>query len=124
VPIYDYDCSSCRTRTEFIHGIDAPPPRFCPACGAEGTLRKAFAPPAVHFKGSGWAKKDRSSASKTKAAAGAGGDRIEGKGDGAKGAAAGEGSGATGGSTGESKASSSDGGAASTATKSAPAGEG
>jgi putative FmdB family regulatory protein len=73
VPIYDYVCSSCATRTEFIHGIDAPAPRFCPTCGAEDTLRKVFVPPAVHFKGSGWAKKDRSSSSsKTKAAAAAG----------------------------------------------------
>ena len=67
MPIYDYLCSNCGERTEVIHGIDAPGPRFCPACGAEHTLRKAFAPPTVHFKGSGWAKKDRSS-SKSKAA--------------------------------------------------------
>ena len=63
MPIYDYLCSNCGTRTEVIHGIDAPGPRFCPACGAEGTLRKQFVPPTVHFKGSGWAKKDRSSSS-------------------------------------------------------------
>jgi putative FmdB family regulatory protein len=74
VPIYDYVCSSCSTRTEFIHGIDAPTPRFCPTCGAEATLRKVVVAPTVHFKGSGWAKKDRSSASrsKTKAAAASG----------------------------------------------------
>jgi putative FmdB family regulatory protein len=64
MPIYDYLCSNCGQKTEFIHGIEAPAPRFCPVCGAEGTLRKTFATPAVHFKGSGWAKKDRSSASK------------------------------------------------------------
>lgn len=71
MPIYDYICSNCRHRTEVIHGINEPGPRFCPACGAEGTLTKAFTTPAVHFKGSGWAKKDRSSASaaRTKAAA-------------------------------------------------------
>jgi putative FmdB family regulatory protein len=63
MPIYDYLCSNCGQKTEFIHGIDAPAPRYCPACGAEGTLRKTFATPAVHFKGSGWAKKDRSSSS-------------------------------------------------------------
>jgi putative FmdB family regulatory protein len=68
VPIYDYLCSNCGARTEVIHGISAPGPRFCPACGAEDTLRKAFMAPTVHFKGSGWAKKDRSSAS-TKARA-------------------------------------------------------
>jgi putative FmdB family regulatory protein len=80
VPIYDYVCASCSTRTEFIHGIDAPAPRFCPACGAEGALRKAVVAPSVHFKGSGWAKKDRSTAgaSKTKAAAGGSDDAAAG----------------------------------------------
>jgi putative FmdB family regulatory protein len=70
MPIYDYLCSNCGQTTEVIHRIDAPGPRFCPACGAEGTLRKAFATPAVHFKGSGWAKKDRSSSSSTRAKTG------------------------------------------------------
>ena len=69
MPIYDYVCSSCATRTEFIHGIDAPAPRFCPACGAEDTLRKAFVAPSVHFKGSGWAKKDRSTRAESKSKA-------------------------------------------------------
>lgn len=70
MPIYDYVCSNCKHRTEVIHGINDAGPRFCPACGAEGTLTKAFSAPTVHFKGSGWAKKDRSSASsaRTKAA--------------------------------------------------------
>jgi putative FmdB family regulatory protein len=80
VPVYDYLCSNCREITEVIHGIDAPGPRFCPACGAEGTLRKAFAPPTVHFKGSGWAKKDRSTAStKARAKADAGAETGAGK---------------------------------------------
>jgi putative FmdB family regulatory protein len=71
VPIYDYLCSSCRHLTEVIHGINVDGPRFCPACGAEGTMRKVLTTPTVHFKGSGWAKKDRSSSSatRTKAAA-------------------------------------------------------
>jgi len=68
VPIYDYVCGSCSTLTEVIHGIEAPGPRFCPACGAEGTMRKTIATPAVHFKGSGWAKKDRSASSRSRAA--------------------------------------------------------
>jgi putative FmdB family regulatory protein len=67
MPIYDYVCGVCGDRTEVIHAIDAPSPRFCPACGAEGTLRKAFVVPAVHFKGSGWAKKDRSTVSRSAA---------------------------------------------------------
>jgi putative FmdB family regulatory protein len=70
MPIYDYSCSNCGQTTEVIHGIDAPAPRFCPVCGAEGALRKAFATPAVHFKGSGWAKKDRSSLSGSRSKSG------------------------------------------------------
>ena len=64
MPIYDYVCGNCGHLTEVVHGIHDPGPKFCPECGAEGTLTKAFAPPTIHFKGSGWAKKDRSSSSR------------------------------------------------------------
>lgn len=64
MPIYDYGCSACGHLIEVVHGIHDHGPRFCPECGAEGTMAKAFAPPTFHFKGSGWAKKDRSAASK------------------------------------------------------------
>ena len=70
MPIYDYLCSNCRHVTEVIHGIHDPGPRFCPSCGADGTMRKALVSPAIHFKGSGWAKKDRSSSSSTRARSG------------------------------------------------------
>jgi len=100
MPIYDYTCSKCRRVTEVIHGIDDHGPKFCPECGAEGTMTKAFVAPTFHFKGSGWAKKDRgsaaqasrakdesgSSASESKAsssgseaASGSGGDAKDGK---------------------------------------------
>jgi len=60
MPTYDYICSNCGKTSEIVHSINAGPPSACPACGAIGTLRKAFNPPTIHFKGSGWAKKDRS----------------------------------------------------------------
>lgn len=63
MPIYDYVCSQCDQRTEVVHGIHGHGPKHCPACGAEGTMSKVFVPPAIHFKGSGWAKKDRSATS-------------------------------------------------------------
>ena len=63
MPIYDYSCTACRHLVEVIHGINQPGPRFCPNCGVEGSMRKGFSTPAVHFKGSGWAKKDRSTTS-------------------------------------------------------------
>ncbi len=69
MPVYDYLCSACDHRADILHGINDPGPNFCPSCGAEGTMRKQFAAPAVHFKGSGWAKKDRGSSTMTRATA-------------------------------------------------------
>jgi putative FmdB family regulatory protein len=66
VPIYDYVCSNCGHLTEVVHGIHDGGPKFCPNCGTEGSMTKAFAAPAIHFKGSGWAKKDRSSTSSSR----------------------------------------------------------
>jgi putative FmdB family regulatory protein len=60
MPTYDYTCSSCGETSEIVHSINSGPPSACPTCGAVGTLRKEFNPPTIHFKGSGWAKKDRS----------------------------------------------------------------
>jgi len=73
VPTYDYICSACGHRMEVVHGIHGHGPETCPICG--GPMRKAFVAPAVHFKGSGWAKKDRAAgAKKTTAKAAAGAD--------------------------------------------------
>jgi putative FmdB family regulatory protein len=103
VPIYDYICASCKARTEVIHRIDAPGPRFCPACGAEGTMHKALTTPAIHFKGSGWAKKDRSSSSSARtratAASGDGGDGATKASEGASAAASEHDGGASAGGT-------------------------
>jgi putative FmdB family regulatory protein len=65
VPIYDYTCSKCRRVTEVIHGINDHGPKFCPECGAQGTMTKAFVAPTIHFKGTGWAKKDRGTAARS-----------------------------------------------------------
>jgi putative FmdB family regulatory protein len=81
MPVYDYLCTACDHRADILHGINDPGPNFCPSCGAEGTMRKQFAAPAIHFKGTGWAKKDRGSSTSTRAAAKAQGDAAK---DGAK----------------------------------------
>ncbi len=69
MPVYDYLCTACDHRADILHGINDPGPNFCPSCGADGTMRKQFAAPAVHFKGSGWAKKDRGGTSRSRKAA-------------------------------------------------------
>jgi len=80
MPVYDYLCTACDHRTDIFHGINDPGPTFCPSCGREGTMRKQFAAPAIHYKGSGWAKKDRGGSTSTKAAA-AGSKSADGKSD-------------------------------------------
>lgn len=58
MPLYDYDCSACGRRFEVVHGVHVDGPTTCPLCG-KGPVRKAITAPAVHYKGSGWAKKER-----------------------------------------------------------------
>jgi putative FmdB family regulatory protein len=57
MPIYDYVCGACRHRFEVFHGLNETGPHQCPLC--EGPVTRAFAPPTIVFKGSGWAKMDR-----------------------------------------------------------------
>lgn len=63
MPTYDYVCHHCGHRFEVIHGVHADGPATCPVCH-KGPVRKAFSAPSIVFKGSGWAKKDRSATSK------------------------------------------------------------
>jgi putative FmdB family regulatory protein len=89
VPLYDYDCAACGRRFEVIHGVHADPPASCPLCGS-GPVRKAIAAPAIHFKGSGWAKKERRAGARTGAGSGSSGeDATEGSSSDAVGADAG-----------------------------------
>src|SRR3954451_20086358 len=81
MPIYEYVCSACGHRADILHGINESGPNFCPSCGAEGTMRKQFAPPTIHLRGSGWAKKDRGASSGTRASRSGSGDGAK---DGAK----------------------------------------
>lgn len=56
MPIYEYVCSNCGHRLEVMHSIHGHGPSECPQCGSP--MKKAFSPPAVHFKGTGWARKE------------------------------------------------------------------
>jgi putative FmdB family regulatory protein len=59
VPTYDYVCTACGHEVEVVHPLHGSGPAECSVCG--GAMKKSFAPPTVHFKGSGWARKERSS---------------------------------------------------------------
>ena len=65
MPLYDYRCAACGREVEVMHGIHGSGPEACEACG--GAMNKLLSPPAIHFKGSGWAKKDAAASTATKA---------------------------------------------------------
>jgi putative FmdB family regulatory protein len=75
MPLYDYECAACGRRFEVFHGVHAEGPTSCPLCG-KGPVRKAITAAAVHYRGSGWAKKER----RTAAASKTGGDGVSGDG--------------------------------------------
>jgi putative FmdB family regulatory protein len=81
MPAYDYDCAACGRRFEVIHGVHAEGPTTCPSCG-KGPVRKAITAAAIHYKGSGWAKKERraTATSASTKASGDGTDRDGGSG--------------------------------------------
>ena len=60
MPTYDYECAACGRRFEVVHGVHADGPSTCPLCG-KGPVRKVITAANVHYKGSGWAKKERRS---------------------------------------------------------------
>lgn len=67
MPTYDYICTACGHEIEVRHTVHGEGPAACPRCGAR--MRKAIAPLAFHFKGSGWARKERSSGRPSKPSA-------------------------------------------------------
>ena len=62
MPHYDYRCTACGREVEVMHGIFDSGPTTCEHCG--GAMRKALSTPAIHFRGSGWAKKDAAASAK------------------------------------------------------------
>ena len=56
MPIYEYQCTKCKDRTEVIQKFTDPPYANCPKCGGE--VKKLMSAPAIQFKGSGFYKTD------------------------------------------------------------------
>jgi putative FmdB family regulatory protein len=108
MPLYDYDCSACGRRFEVVHGVQIAGPTVCPICG-KGPIRKAISAAAVHYKGTGWAKKER------RATATPGTSRPSGEGSSSEGGPKGE-------EPGSSSSSGAEAATAATATKPAEAG--
>jgi putative FmdB family regulatory protein len=52
VPIYEYECETCRHRFEVMQRFSDKPIKKCTQCA--GPLHKVISPPALVFKGTGW----------------------------------------------------------------------
>ena len=52
MPIYEYECQKCKTRSEVFQKISDQPLKKCRECG--GRLEKLWSPTGFQFKGSGW----------------------------------------------------------------------
>ena len=103
MPLYDYVCAACGRRFEVIHGVHGDPPASCPLCG-QGPVRKAISAPAVHYKGSGWAKKERRAPVKAGTATGGGDEGASDSGSSGSETGSSQGSGTSGADTGSSPA--------------------
>ena len=79
MPRYDYDCAACGRRFEVVLGVHDDGPTVCALCG-RGPVKKAFSPPTIHFKGSGWAKKERHASNASRASRSPAADEATGEG--------------------------------------------
>jgi putative FmdB family regulatory protein len=52
VPLYEYQCTKCKRRTEKIESVAGPHLKKCPHCG--GKVERTLTAPAIQFKGAGW----------------------------------------------------------------------
>lgn len=52
MPLYEYECTSCRRHTEKIQKFSDPEITVCPHCG--GDLKRVITAPAFTMKGGGW----------------------------------------------------------------------
>lgn len=53
MPIYEYQCQSCKTRFELMQRFSDPPASECPECG-HTTVKKLISNTSFQLKGSGW----------------------------------------------------------------------
>ena len=52
MPLYEYECGTCRRRFELRQKMTDESIRVCPSCGE--AVRRVIQPVGIIFKGSGW----------------------------------------------------------------------
>ena len=56
MPIYEYQCTKCGKRFEYMQKMSDAPMKKCEACG--GKLERLISPAGFQLKGTGWYKTD------------------------------------------------------------------
>jgi hypothetical protein len=57
MPVFEFECGRCETTETIVRSFNSDTVPVCPRCDAPMVIR--WSAPALVFKGSGWAKKDR-----------------------------------------------------------------
>jgi len=112
MPIYEYECQSCRHRLEKLQRISDEPLTDCPECGATA-LKRLISAAGFRLKGSGWYETDFKQDKRRNVAGDADG---AGSGSGSGGGESGGGK-SGGGEAGQSKSANGEGGKSSAADK-------
>ena len=63
MPTYDYRCDENGHEFEIVQGFNDAPGASCPECGSASQRKISAA--AIHFKGSGWYRKDNAAAARS-----------------------------------------------------------
>ena len=67
MPIYEYCCSECGFRDEYLQKVSERPLKTCPSCG-KPKFEKLLSAPGFQLKGSGWYATDFKGGAKPAAA--------------------------------------------------------
>ncbi|TLY59961.1 MAG: zinc ribbon domain-containing protein [Gammaproteobacteria bacterium] len=65
MPVYEYECQSCKFYMEVMQKITDAPLAKCPSCG-KSALKKLLSAPVFRLKGGGWYETDFKSDKETK----------------------------------------------------------
>jgi len=56
MPTYEYQCSACDAKMEFVESIKSHPRKICPICKRSKLIRLISKGTSVIFKGTGWTR--------------------------------------------------------------------
>ena len=58
MPIYAFTCDACGHSFDRLQKLSDADPTVCPACGADGSVRRQLTAPQFRLSGSGWYETD------------------------------------------------------------------